>query len=539
MTRPDFLRLALVSLFLTPVATWGDEPKRDVHETALDTTLVQAVDRALESHWRERSITPAAVADDATLLRRVTLDLLGRAPTPRERAEFAADKSSEKYRSLVRRLLDSPEFAYYFGTVLDEAIQGRLAGGDSFVDYLRGALQARRGWDAVFREVLIGPWDKDATKPAAQFVEKRTKDIDQLTVDTTRAFLGVDISCARCHDHPLVDDWKQDHYYGMASFLNRPSGKGKNGDASDADVKFIARDGKERTARMMFLSGRTIEPPAAGDSASPGGANKPLGRREQLVAVTLEDRSFFSRAIVNRLWEYFLGRGLVHPVDQIHSGNPPSIPAVMETLSADFPEHGYDLRRLIGAIVLSRSYRASSVWGDASPAPEPTHFAVARLRALSPRQFAQSLLIACGDESFDQTDESRQRVERLIGVSGLSRVERLFAAEKTVLELTKTLDPRTADFQSSTREALFVSNSEAFRRAVMAQGDNLAGRAARIGDPAKRADMLFESLLGRAPDGQERAWAVELLTGGGENPSAGCESLVWALVASAEFRFNH
>src|SRR5262249_11743192 len=184
--------------------------------------------------------------------------------------------------------------------------------------------------------------------------------LDDLTNDTARVFFGVNVSCAKCHDHPLVSDWKQDHYYGMASFFNRTQGK-RGGDVqekSDGDVQFVTTKGERRTAKVMFLSGRMA------DAAKPA-------RREQLGQIALEDRHFFSRAIVNKLWAYLLGRGLVQPVDQMHSANPPAIPGLLEWLGDDLAANGYDLDRLIAGIVCSRVYQLSSVPAGEEPAGTP------------------------------------------------------------------------------------------------------------------------------------------------------------------------
>lgn len=212
----------------------------------------------------------------------------------------------------VRKLLDGPEFSWYFGAVLDDMIQGSFAGNPAFVNYLRQSLRDGKRWDTMFREVMLGPWDNDERKPAAVFLDRRAKDLDRLTADVARSFFGVDISCARCHNHPLVKDWKREHYYGMAAFFVRTTGgKGVISEKADGEARFASKDGKEHVARMMFLSGQTVD-----DASAAKGAK--VGRREQLVRLALTDRKFFSRAFVNRLSEYLLGRGLVDPVDQMH-----------------------------------------------------------------------------------------------------------------------------------------------------------------------------------------------------------------------------
>jgi hypothetical protein len=511
-----------VIFLLTAAACWLVVPHGPGSARAAEpkspADAAESIDRLLAEHWQKREMKPAPVAADTVLFRRLVLDLAGRVPTPAEVEAFEADRSPDRYARAVRQRLDSPEFAWHFGAVLDALIQGPYAGNPGFVGYLRKSVLDGKGWDVVFREVMLGPWDSDERKPAAAFLDRRAKDIDQLTADTARTFFGVDISCARCHNHPLVRDWKREHYYGLAAFLVRTTGgKGDVSEKSDGEAKFAGKDGQEKVAKMMFLSGRTVDEPAP---PSDGKKGPPFSRREQLVRVALEDRTFLSRAFVNRLWEHFLGRGLVDPVDQMHSGNPASVPAVLDWLADDFAGHGYDVRRLVEILVLTRAYRLDTRTGEGTPAPAPEHFAVATLRPLSPGQMANSLLVALGDGRFEPTAEQLQ------------------ALEKSAAELTAKLDPRTRDFRSSTREALFLSNSEAVKKLVTPGGNNLTERLAAITDDREVVTVAYRAILGRPPEAAEADRVVRLLGRTGDRRAA-IEDVAWALAASAEFRFNH
>lgn len=539
--RPPFwlalASAAVISWFAPTTASAGDEAAASPQQVA------DRIDEFLIGHWRKHEIQPAALAGDAALLRRLTLDLAGRIPTERELDRFLDDDSSRKRRQAIERLVGGPEFPLHMGSVLDEMIQGSYAGNEAFVDYLRASLRARKSWDTLFREMMVGPWDDEATKAANRFLDKRAKNGDVLTVDATRVFFGVDISCAQCHDHPLVDDWSQDHFYGMMSFFNRTTGgKGKVGEKSKGDVTFLA-DGKEKVAQVMFLSGRVVEKPASGDanetSKDSKQQNERVSRRAQLVDVALEERTFFSRAIVNRLWEYFFGRGLVAPVDQMHSGNEPAVPGLLAWLADDFAASGYDLHRLVESIVSTRVYQLSSRWEHDAPLPASRHFAVAQLRPLSRRQMAASLLLATGNASLSPAGEMDRRIEKLTGVAGLSRLQQRLALEERIEELADRFDPRISEFQSSAGEALFLSNADKAQELFQARQGNLPARLAEIEDSAKLVRAAVRAVLSRPADQAEAeeltAWFEEQ---NGKRAEA-CEQLVWALVSSAEFRFNH
>lgn len=529
-----FIVLITVGWAGTPATT------RAMEKTVPAQHVTAKIDGFLESHWSANKVQPTKPADDATFLRRVTLDLTGRIPTVQELDQFLADQSDGKRRKLIDQLIDGSEFSLHLGSVLDRMIQDRYAGNAEFVDYLRRSIRDSKSWDAVFRELMLGPWDTNQQKPANRFLDKRAKTSDVLAVDTARTFFGVDISCAKCHDHPLVDDWQQEHFYGMVAFFNRTTGgKGKIGEKKEGEVMFLGSNGKEKVAKVMFLSGEVLEDPTVATAESKGEKSKSLGRREKLVHVALEQKEFFSRSIVNRLWEYYFGRGLVDPVDQMHSGNPSAVPGLLEWLAEDFANSGYDLQRLITALVNSRAYQLSSRWEQDAPPPKAYLFAAARLRPLSQKQLAFSLLIGTGNGRFDSASDVERRVERYSGVRGLQRIEQYLTIENRAAELESSFDERRTEFRSSVSEALFLSNNSAAQALIVATEKNLASQ---LGTKENTHDLVSHALrtvLGRSPNQVELDQLSEWFENQKDDRPKAIENLIWALVTSAEFRFNH
>jgi hypothetical protein len=495
----------LVSAWLAPYIAAEDARFSDAP------ALAARIDSAVSAHWQSEQFTPAELCDDAAFLRRVTLDLAGRIPALGEAQQFLAEAAADKRARAIRRLMTSPDFALHLGRVLDEVIQDKRAGDRDFLEYIRESVAQHKSWDRIFREVMVGPWDTKESKRADRFITRRIQSLDDLTNDTARAFFGVNVSCAKCHDHPLVADWKQDHYYGMASFFNRTQGQrgGEVKEKADGDVQFVTTKGDRKTAKVMFLSGRVAE-----------GNAKP-SRREQLVQIALEEKHFFSRAIVNRLWAYFLGRGLVQPIDQMHSANPPAIAGLLEWLADDLADHGYDLDRTIAGIVSSRVYQLSSI--PRSDDPAGTHFATARLKPLSPQQYAFSMVLATDDVNYGSSPKRYSELEDRAG--GLTRLD-LF-------------DPRTERFQSSAAEALFLSNNPEAQKLVAKNGNNLTARLAALKDVGQIVDTAVWTLLSRPPDAEERTVLSRWVEEHGPDRGKACGQLVWALLTSAEFRFNH
>ena len=470
------------------------------------------MDALLAEHWQRHNIEPAGDAAPHELARRLSLDLAGRVPTAEEADELVRLLAEQGVPQVAERFLSGPEFPLHFARLIDGCVQQRQAGDEAFVEWLRRVLAEGRSWEAIFRSILVGPWESETDKPANRFLLKRVKNLDSLTADASRAFFGVDITCARCHDHPLVSDWSQDHYYGLASFFNRTTeaSKGNIGEKSEGEVTFEARVGGQRTAQMMFLAGQTFATAAK------------QKRREQLVAAALEQRQFLSRAIVNRTWSWLLGRGLVSPVDQMHSGNHASVPAVLDFLADDFAVSGYDLRRLVLTIVSSRAYRLSSqITGEPPPADA---FAAAALKPLSPRQFALSLVLATGEPAISLTDDAK------------TREEKYRALEKQAAELLVGFDPTLDGYQASAGEALYLANHPAVQKLAQPAGNNLAARLLNESDDEQRIAAAYRCLLSRKPTPAESETATVLLTKAGTRED-GVSDLVWALATSAEFRF--
>ena len=264
--------------------------------------------------------------------------------------------------------------------------------------YLLTAVQGRRSWDTVFREIMKASDSEGPEKGAAQFLKSRVGELDDLTNDTAILFFGVNISCAKCHDHPLVADWKQDHFYGMQAFFQRTYQTRKTSSLAECpfgEVKFANVGGASKTAAFMFLTGEVVAdrtPQMADeerkqleervrklehDDAEAEIIVPEFRPRDELVELALQDTKdrFFARNIVNRIWARLLGTGLVNPPDQMHSGNAVSHPELLEWLTSDMVSHGYDLRRLIQGIVLSEAYRRSSDWTSGSEQPAASTFA--------------------------------------------------------------------------------------------------------------------------------------------------------------------
>jgi hypothetical protein len=289
----------------------------------------------------------------------------------------------------------------------------------------------------------------------------------------------------------------------------------------------------------MFLTGRTVEIPASKDEPKErrpaGGArrNRPtapppppaFSARAQLVEVALQpgERDFFARAIVNRLWHRFYGQGLVMPLDQMHSENPPSHPELLQWLARDTIEHGYNLRRLVRDLVLSRAYARSSRW-EADESPRASLFAVAVVRPLTPMQLATSMWVATADPNSLEPGGLEQRLE---GLEGRGR------------GLAEAIARPGEEYSIGVSEALLMSNSDRLKELLADGNDRLVTRMVQCQDRGERIELALRNIFSRLPADEEASVLGDFLRGHEDKPAEGCRQLIWALLTSAEFRFNY
>lgn len=507
-----------------------------------DRPLPEVVDHYLDAKLSEEGVKPAAPTDDAGLIRRLTLDLIGRIPTEAEMRAYVESNRPEKQVELVDRLMASPAYVRHQANELDAMMMAGTRG--SLRDYLQHALEDDRPWDQIFREVILADEGQPGLKGAGNYLKPRAKDLDRLTSDVSSLFFGVDVSCAKCHDHPRVADWKQDHYYGMKSFFARTYEAGTFlGENDYGSVKFQTTDGEERQARPMFLTGRIVETPAVNEptkeelkeekrriaEAKQKKVPPPTPKfsvRAQLVDVALQpgERAFFANAIVNRLWHRYFGVGLVVPLDQMHSANPPSHPELLSWLAHDLVEHRYDLHRLIRGLVLSRAYARSSLWREGE-APSPRLFGVAAVRPLTPLQLATSMWVATTDPTTLSTDLAPGKLETEL--DGRAR------------ELAGALARPGEDYQISVSEALLMSNGDRIQKLLDDKNERLIRRLAQIEAGDERVALAVRNVLSRPPADDEVSLLGEYLAQRSDRPVDAIRQLVWVLLTSAEFRFNH
>ena len=528
-------------------------PVRAAEVLPSDQPVESVIDHYVDDLIKQNDIQAAGQIDANILIRRLTLDLAGRIPTTAELHAFVAADPVARRAELVDRLLASPDFIDHHRNELQLLLEYPERRNDNdFRKYLLWATEQNRPWNEMFRDMLAGDESDEYQKAALQFVKHRARSLDDLTNDTAVLFFGVNVSCAKCHDHPLVEDWKQDHYFGMQSFFSRTflTKKQDLGEKFYGEVKFTTTGGVEKQAKFMFLNGTVVEdgtPELTDDTRKKYDelvkklqqddkieVSYPEFRPRQRLVETAshkDNNDFLAKNIVNRIWHRLMGRGIVDPPDQLHSENAPSHPELLKWLARDTVEHGYDLKRLIRGIVLSTAYSRSSEWDSAAEPPEALYFAVAIPRPLSPRQYAMSLLVATRNPPHWE--------------QWLTKPAEDWKKERTGLEngangWANQFEIPGENFQVAVDEALFFSNNNRIDNDLLRDsGDRLVGHIKELKDPAAAITTAFEAVNSRPPTNDEQTALRAYLESRKENESAALKQVVWALLTSPELRFNY
>jgi ferric-dicitrate binding protein FerR (iron transport regulator) len=401
-----------------------DEPKKPAKPPRDSAPTAALIDAEIERHLAAVKVSSSPLADDATFLRRVSLDLTGRIPTYSRTLAFLESKDPDKRNKLVDELLESRGYGQHLATIWRNLIVPRNDGSakgatrDTFSDWLAEQFNDDRGWDAIVRDMLLaeGPI-KDTPQSAflmANGEEFRPK-ANVIAGSVARLFWGVNLRCAECHNHPFAN-WKQDDFWGTAAFFGKLQFTGFKNGASPALVESdaipVAVKGKKGNQDAAIPRGSAIEIPAdAGKAAGrivkarflrgdePALDEKEPFRPAFAAWATAADNPWFARAAVNRTWAHFFGRGLINPLDATDTGTP-SHPELLRRLASEFVSSGFDLKHLARCIVNSKSYQRGS-----EPIPgneaDTAGFSRMSVKVLTPEVIFDSLAIVCvGDKNF-------------------------------------------------------------------------------------------------------------------------------------------
>ncbi len=497
------------------------------------------IDELVFQQLKRLGLPPSPACDDATFLRRVTIDIAGRLPTRAEVEQFLSDKDANKDKRLVDRLLDSGDYADYFANKWSAILRNRRSSSAddpkptaAFHDWIRNSLHQNLPYDQFARAILTATGEEVKNPPVVWYRE--VKDPSAQTEDAAQLFLGQRIGCARCHHHPF-EKWSQQDYYGLAAFFSRldvkdpPAPKPKKGARPEPKLPLLVSHKPGDPELMNPRTGRLVPPTALGGKVVEVAAE--ADPREKLADWLAEkDNPFFARALVNRYWKHFFGRGLVEPEDDLRATNPPTNPELLDALAKHFVESKYDVKALIRTLCTSQTYRLSAV-PNTHNADDRQNFS----RFLPKRLPAEVLL--------DAIDEVTQAKTEFKGVAKGTRAVQLpdNLVDSYFLSVFGRPDATSAcecerSSDGTLAQCLHMLNS------LELLGKIGGGRAKQLATDkrphAERLRDLYLVALGREPTKEETAVLVAYIEGKEDMPAA-YEDVVWAVINTKEFVFNH
>jgi hypothetical protein len=504
------------------------------------------IDEMIREAWDQGGVKPSPAASDAEFLRRIYLDLLGRIPTIHEANTFLADPDKAKRAKLVDQLLAHPDYARNFSNefrilLIGRRNRARQVNSDALASWLRRQFAEDRPWNEIAYELLTAEGsnkDNGAANFTIAHLGDRTRkgsySAVNLTSFTTRVFLGQQIQCTQCHDHPS-NDWKQADFWGINAFFKGVRLQDKmRTDSVGAEVydhtevrdqpsedwsTYERRNAVVGIAFPTFLDGRKIS------------QGTDVNRREALAKfITEKDNLQFARAFVNRMWGHFLGRGFVQPVDDMGDHNTNTHPELLDRLAEDFRESGYNVKALIRWITASQAYNLTGATTKEN-AKDETLFSHMQVKPLSPEQLFDSLLVAAAAHKAGGDSETDRRRDRWLD-------QFLFTFGNDDAE-------EISSFQGTIPQALMMMNGEMIAQATNCKPGSFL---AQLHDQAllqrkERPDayvvrMLYLAALSRAPSASEMTRSRQYLSSGQDAPQV-IEDLFWSLLNSNEFVLNH
>ncbi len=509
-------------------------------------TVLAFVNEQLRAGWTQSGVTPSPRADDAEWLRRVHLDLVGHIPSVHEVEKFLANKGATKRSAEIDRLLDSPDFSRHFAAIWTDLLIGRASRPEvnrrELAKFMRQSFQQNRPWTEIVYDLVTAEGRTDQNGATNFLVAHLNNGAIPATGIVSRLFLGSQLQCAQCHNHPF-DGPKQESFWAFNSFFQQAvvvrgdekfdpktgrmviAGIKLATKAAEGPVYFETRNGLMKVAYPQY--GETKIDPQAGTS-----------RRRELARLMQSEGPGLAPAFVNRVWQQLHGRAFTPVVDDMGPHSAPSHPALLDRLSEEFALSGYDVKQLIRWICNSESYQLTSRFTDGNSKDNPEAgetplFSHVYVKPMTAEQLYDSLVVAtqgqlAGGKTLDQSDSTRDKWLTQFVVS--------FETEEN--DETMTLD-------GSITQSLLMMNGDLVRNATSMQtGTWLHKLLSSKKSDTERIQSLFQSALSRPATVKELAMVKKLLKSGanhakGGSPESAYQDIYWALLNSNEFILNH
>jgi hypothetical protein len=493
------------------------------------------IDKFVFAKLKMLSIPPSEVCTDQEFIRRVTLDVCGVLPTPKEVREFLADNCPKKRAQLIDALLERPEYADFWTLKWSDVFRSsrkaiQVKGTHAFQHWLRHHLVENTGFDALVRELLTASGSTFANAPANYY--RVAKDPQNLAETTAQLFFGIRMQCCKCHNHPF-ERWTQDDYYSMAAFFARvrrkkdPLEPGTTPQQPGAEVIYDGRSGEVTQPR----TGQVMKPKFMG-GAVPNIAPGADRRRVLADWLTGTDNPFFAKSVANRIWYHLNGKGIVDPVDDFRDSNPSANDELLDALAKDFATHKFDVKHLIRVILNSRTYQLSAQTNKYN-GDDNKYFSHAVTKLLTAEQLLDAICTVT------------EMPEKFPGLPAGTRAVQLPDSDinhpflKTFGQPARELAcecERESD--SNLAQALQLINGPTINEKVR-HADNRIGRLLKTKtSELEMLNDLYLSTLSRQPTPEDVKVALDHVKRAADKRKA-WEDVQWALFNAKEFLFRH
>lgn len=505
-------------------------------------SVIAVINEHLAAGWKVQGVEPSPLADDAEWLRRVYLDVAGHIPPVDVAEHFLTDRSAEKRERLVDSLLDSPDYVRHWTNVWTNLLVGRSDSRDvdraALQKFLRTSIAKNRPWNDIVAQFISAEGRFDENGATNFLLAHLNNQAVPATTITAKIFLGRQIGCTQCHDHPF-NDWKQETFWAFNSFFQQTkiarvdrrddrTGKMKS-QAAVLETKLVGGPTHYETRRgLMQVTFPKFEGATISDEPQ-------VNRRNELAKLlTSGDKPFVAEAYVNRMWEHFFGCGFTRQVDDMGPHNPPSHPELLDHLAREFVASGYDTKQLIRWVCLNDAYQRTSRFGKFNEVDDPATGAIplfsrVYLKGMTAEQLYDSLLLATGADRtpLEVGDHERRRHEWL---------------QQFVHAFQTDENDESMNFESTISQALMMMNSDLTQNAISAERGTLLEKLVHGRDSeTERLKQLCLATLTRYPTPKEQVALRKLVRdgSGSRTNSAGWQDAMWAYLNSSEFILVH
>jgi hypothetical protein len=501
--------------------------------------LARRIDQAIEKQLAAEKVPASPRADDAEFLRRVALDVTGVIPPAERVTAFLDSKDPAKREKLIDELLASPQYGRHLADVwqhlmLPRDSDNRRLQSAPFDAWLAESFNADKPWDRIVHELLTATGTQEESPAVTYFLANPT--VDKMTDATARLFLGVQLQCAQCHNHPFTK-WKQDEYWGMAAFFmkvrpDRVNQAVKNGSSPGiAEVTITAKGKGGGKPPKLPESARTV--PAKFFQGEQPRLDRNAPYRPVLADwIASPKNKFFARAMANRTWGQLFGRGFVNPVDDLRDDNVPSHPELLQDLADAFASSGFDLKFLIKSICLSETYNRTSRPAAGNENDE-TLFSHVAVKPLTPEQLYDSLEVVLGPAREVRGGRGGKGAPNKPAQGGKARLAGS-TREQFIAFFSADENALATEYHSGIPQALRLMNAPQMNNAAA-----VAAAHARGATPAEAIGHIYVALLSRRPSADETTRLTAFVEKHKGDSRQAYGDIVWAILNSSEFALNH